>query len=319
MDRGLAHADWNGFDARAAASKARGRLRGRGLATFLEWTGADVFEEKVSVTVAADGGDRDLLGDAADGPGPRDHVRAARRRRVRRADRRGCACCSATPTAAPASAARARARCSSAARRCASRPSAPCSMRTSSRRRSSRPHPPTSNIATACSRSPAPTAASGLFELAGRQPERRIVLDSTSKVADATWPNGCHVCEVEVDPDTGAVTIDRYASVNDVGRVVNPMIVIGQLEGGAAQGIGQALSERFVYDAETGPGADGELHGLRDPAHADDPPLRHDDGRVDAVPQQPDGREGRRRAGHDRRDAGGGQRGGRCAGARRPR
>jgi len=92
----------------------------------------------------------------------------------------------------------------------------------------------------------------GLFDLAGRQPERRIVLDSTSKVADATWPNGCHVCEVEVDPDTGAVVIDRYASVNDVGRVVNPMIVVGQLEGGAAQGIGQALSERFVYDAETG-------------------------------------------------------------------
>jgi carbon-monoxide dehydrogenase large subunit len=92
----------------------------------------------------------------------------------------------------------------------------------------------------------------GLFELAERQAERRIVFKSTSSVADATWPNGCHVCEVEVDPETGAVTLDRYWSVNDVGRVVNPLIVRGQLEGGAMQGIGQALCEQFAYDAETG-------------------------------------------------------------------
>ena len=88
----------------------------------------------------------------------------------------------------------------------------------------------------------------GLFELAKRQPGARIALTSTSSVGAASWPNGCHVCEVEVDPDTGAVEVDGYWSVNDVGRVVNAMIVIGQLEGGAAQGIGQALSEQFVYD-----------------------------------------------------------------------
>ena len=79
-----------------------------------------------------------------------------------------------------------------------------------------------------------------------------LSLVSTSSVADATWPNGCHVCEVEIDPDTGAIEIVGYWSVNDVGRVVNPMIVTGQLEGGAVQGIGQALCERFVYDPETG-------------------------------------------------------------------
>jgi carbon-monoxide dehydrogenase large subunit len=91
-----------------------------------------------------------------------------------------------------------------------------------------------------------------LFELARRQPERRIGLVSTSSVADATWPNACHVCEVEIDPDTGAVEVAGYWSVNDVGRVVNPMIVTGQLEGGAVQGIGQALCEAFVYDPDTG-------------------------------------------------------------------
>ncbi len=92
----------------------------------------------------------------------------------------------------------------------------------------------------------------GLFELARRQPQHKIVLDSVSSVADATWPNGCHICEVEIDPETGAVAVVAYWSVNDVGRVVNPMIVVGQLEGGAAQGIGQALCEQFVYDRESG-------------------------------------------------------------------
>jgi len=92
----------------------------------------------------------------------------------------------------------------------------------------------------------------GLFELARKQSGRRIVVDSTSSVDDATWPNGCHIAEVEIDPDTGAVSVDRYWSVNDVGRVVNPMIVVGQLEGGALQGIGQALCEAFVHDATSG-------------------------------------------------------------------
>jgi carbon-monoxide dehydrogenase large subunit len=63
---------------------------------------------------------------------------------------------------------------------------------------------------------------------------------------------GANLSVVEVDADTGAVTVDRYFSVNDVGRVINPMVVRGQLEGGAVQGIGQALCEHFVYDADTG-------------------------------------------------------------------
>lgn len=94
--------------------------------------------------------------------------------------------------------------------------------------------------------------AIGLFELAEKQADKRIVFESTSKVLDATWPNGCHVCEVEIEPDTGHVEIDRYYSVNDVGRVINPMVVAGQLEGGAAQGIGQAICEQMIYDRETG-------------------------------------------------------------------
>src|SRR6202034_1778690 len=65
-----------------------------------------------------------------------------------------------------------------------------------------------------------------------------------------TFPNGCHVAEVEVDPDTGIVEVVKYSCVNDFGVVVNPLIVAGQLHGGVVQGIGQALMEHTVYDSD---------------------------------------------------------------------
>ncbi|RPH79153.1 MAG: xanthine dehydrogenase family protein molybdopterin-binding subunit, partial [Candidatus Rokuibacteriota bacterium] len=67
-----------------------------------------------------------------------------------------------------------------------------------------------------------------------------------------TWPNGTHVCEVEIDPETGAVSLDRYALVDDVGTVINPLTLKGQIHGGVAQGVGQALMEQVVYDGESG-------------------------------------------------------------------
>ena len=63
-----------------------------------------------------------------------------------------------------------------------------------------------------------------------------------------TFPGGCHICEIEVDPETGEVTVERFTAVDDVGRVINPMIVEGQVHGGVAQGIGQALLEACSYD-----------------------------------------------------------------------
>jgi carbon-monoxide dehydrogenase large subunit len=92
----------------------------------------------------------------------------------------------------------------------------------------------------------------GIFDLAAKQPEQRISLQSTTSVSGPSWPNACHVCEVEIDPDTGGVEIVAYASVNDIGRIVSPVIVRGQIEGGAVQGIGQALSEQVVYDKDNG-------------------------------------------------------------------
>lgn len=84
-------------------------------------------------------------------------------------------------------------------------------------------------------------------ELGGRL---AAISDETVKIA--VYPNGCHICEVEVDPGTGAVTLARYAAVDDVGRVINPMIVDGQTHGGVAQGLGQAMGELCHYDDATG-------------------------------------------------------------------
>jgi carbon-monoxide dehydrogenase large subunit len=67
-----------------------------------------------------------------------------------------------------------------------------------------------------------------------------------------TYPAGSHICEVEVDPDTGRVEVVNFTAVDDFGNVINPMIVEGQVHGGLAQGIGQALLEGAVYDAESG-------------------------------------------------------------------
>jgi carbon-monoxide dehydrogenase large subunit len=67
-----------------------------------------------------------------------------------------------------------------------------------------------------------------------------------------TFPNGCHVCEVEVDPDTGQVELISYHVLDDFGRVINPMLVAGQVHGGIVQGLGQALLENIVYDEKTG-------------------------------------------------------------------
>ena len=75
---------------------------------------------------------------------------------------------------------------------------------------------------------------------------------ATFTPASETFPNGCHVCEVEVDPETGAIELASYAVVDDVGTEVNPLTLKGQVAGGVAQGIGQILMERIVYEAESG-------------------------------------------------------------------
>lgn len=87
-----------------------------------------------------------------------------------------------------------------------------------------------------------------------------------------SYPNGCHACEVEVESDTGRVHVVRYCAVDDVGRVINPLLVAGQVHGGVAQGIGQAMLENTVYDPATGQLLTGSFMDYTMP-RADDLPM----------------------------------------------
>jgi aerobic carbon-monoxide dehydrogenase large subunit len=89
-----------------------------------------------------------------------------------------------------------------------------------------------------------------LFDIARREDGTRLSVDSEGEVDGPSWPNGTHICEVEIDPETGVSRVVRYTTVDDVGVAVNPTLVTGQVHGGVAQGIGQALYEGVSYDAE---------------------------------------------------------------------
>ena len=90
----------------------------------------------------------------------------------------------------------------------------------------------------------------GLFDIAKKEQGARLSVDSEGQTDGPSWPNGTHICEVEIDPDTGVTRVVRYTTVDDVGVAINPMLVTGQVHGGVAQGIGQALYEGVTYNAE---------------------------------------------------------------------
>ncbi len=251
LDAGLALADWSGFAARRAASEAKGLLRGRGLASFLEWTGGNVFEERVTVDVSADGYIEIASATQAMGQGiATSYVQLAvdvfgvppERIRVLQGDTdrvNGFGSAGSRSLFTGGSAVRV------------------ASERTIAKGKELAGEvlevaPADIEYLEGRFKVVGTDVGIDLFELAGKQPEQHITIDSTSAVGGPTWPNGCHVCEVEIDPGTGHVDVVAYASVNDIGRVVSPAIVTGQIEGGAVQGIGQALTEQIVYDRESG-------------------------------------------------------------------
>ena len=251
LEAGLKLADWDGFAARRRLSEANGLLRGRGLSSFLEWTGGNVFEERVTVTVSADGFIEIGSATQAMGQGiatsyvqlavdtfgvPADRIRILQGD-TGRFNGFGSAGSRSLFTGGSA-------------------------VRVASERTVDKSRALAGELLEVAAadieyregrfKVVGTDVGIGLFELAARQPEQRISIDSTSAVGGPTWPNGCHVCEVEIDPATGHVDVAAYASVNDIGRVVSPEIVTGQIEGGAVQGIGQALTEQVVYDPDSG-------------------------------------------------------------------
>lgn len=92
-----------------------------------------------------------------------------------------------------------------------------------------------------------------LSEVARKAPDPDELTETGKFSATAvTFPNGTHVAEVEIDPETGVTELLRYAAVEELGKVLNPLLVNGQIHGGVVQGVGQALGEQIVYDPESG-------------------------------------------------------------------
>ncbi len=270
MDQALVLADWSGFAARAADSAQRGLLRGQGISTFLEWTGGNALEETVTVAVQADG--MIEVFSAVNGMGqgiltslaqlvvdafgvPIEQVRVVLGD-TDRGDGFGSAGSRSLFTGGSAMRVGADRTIAEAKRLAALEFEASAA---DIEYRNGRLQVIGTDLST------------DIFALAGRQSEQRIFMNSTSAASGPSWPNGCHISEVEIDPMTGQVAVVAYASVNDVGRVVNPMIVRGQLDGGAVQGIGQALYERVVYDRETGQPLTGSLMDYVAPRAEDAP------------------------------------------------
>ncbi len=251
LDQGLALADWHGFDTRRAATEANGKLRGRGVATFLEWTGGNALEERASVNITADGFIE--IGSATQAMGQgiaTSYIQlvvdsfgvSPQQVRILQGD---------TDRANGFGSAGSRSLFTGgSAVRVASERSIDHSKQLASEALEVAPV----DVEYRAGRFTVvgTDVGIGLFELAAKQTEQRIFIDATATVGGPTWPNGCHVCEVEIDPDTGHVEVVSYASVNDIGRVVSPTIASGQIEGGVVQGLGQALCERVVYDSESG-------------------------------------------------------------------
>jgi carbon-monoxide dehydrogenase large subunit len=107
----------------------------------------------------------------------------------------------------------------------------------------------------------------------GERPEGGLSVTCDNEMHDPVFPNGCAVCECEVDPETGGVTIKRYAAVDDVGRCINPMIVHGQTHGGIAQGVGQALGEACHLETGAAQPLSGSLMDYPLPRSDTLPPL----------------------------------------------
>lgn len=248
LDAGLELADWSGFEGRRAAAATRGRLRGRGIATFLEWTGGGTLMEKATVSIKSNGTIEVVSATQAMGQGiatcyaqlavdvfdvPIESIRIVQGD-TDRANGMGSVGSRSLFTGGAAVKAVSELALQRARELAAETLEAPVD-----------------DISYGAGRFSVTGKDSsiGLFELAARQPGGGFDVEGKANADGASWPNACHVCEIEIDPDTGSVEVVAYASVNDIGRIVNPVIARGQVEGGAAQGIGQALFEQVVYDA----------------------------------------------------------------------
>ena len=259
MEQVLEEADWQGFEERRAASKARGRLRGIGLANYVD-TATGVPRERAEITVRPDGMVDVVIGTISQGQGhetsfaqlvtewlgvPIDRVN------IITGDTDVVKIGGGTHSGRSM-------RLASIVIWKASNEIVAKARRIAGLMLKCDPEA----IACHAGRFTSPDDRSvDLFQAAQAAAERNDLPDDLraplfafcdETVNEAAFPYGSHVCEVEVDPALGTVSIVRYTTVDDVGRAVNPMIIHGQTHGGIAQGAGQALMEHCIYDPNSG-------------------------------------------------------------------
>jgi carbon-monoxide dehydrogenase large subunit len=271
LEKALAAADWNGFPARKTDAKKRGVLAGRGIGCYVEVTGSANLSETVDVTVTGDGRVIVVSGTQSMGTG----LWTAYAQIV--AERLGVA--PETVTLIQGDTSIVKTGGGSGGSRSlqvgggAVLAGANATVEAGRKLAAAALEAAEGDIEFRAGRFVigGTDRGIGLFELAQRQPEAKFIASGSETATDQTWPNGCQVAEVEIDPETGSVSVTRHVAVDDIGRVMNPLIAHGQIEGGIVQGIGQALVERTVYDPESGQLLTGSLADYALP-RADDVP-----------------------------------------------
>ena len=251
LTKTLEAADWQGFEARKADAQRRGKLYGRGLASYVEWTSANVMNEMAHYEVKEDGKVVIWMGTQGMGQGLQTSFTQLASEllgidpskieiAMGDSDRVGGVGSMGSRSAYIGGSA----------------------VLTGSEKLVDKGKELAADALEASTADIVYTAGRftitgtdrgiGLGELAAKQPDKRIFIENVNSVDGIAWPNGAHVGEVEIDPDTGRIELKRYTTVDDVGKPLHRPIVFGQIHGGVAQGIGQALLEENVYDRETG-------------------------------------------------------------------
>ena len=249
LERASDLADWNGFAARKKAAKKKGLLYGRGLTSYIEWTGGRAHTEKVTLQATAEGRVILYAGTMAMGQG----LQTTYSQMV--AEALGIAIDKIDVVQGDTDLATGSGSVGSRSLFVGGTAVAVSASDMITKAREKASEALETSVEDIEFRDGWLTVAGtdrriSLFELAKKEDGALLVVESVGEADAPTWPNGTHICEVEIDPETGVSKVVRYTTVDDVGIAINPMLVTGQVHGGIVQGIGQALYEGVSYDSE---------------------------------------------------------------------
>jgi len=249
LDRATELADWDGYAARKKAAKKKGLLYGRGLTSYIEWTGGRAHTEKVSLHATAEG--RIVLHSGTQAMGQGLETSYAQMISASL----GVAIDKIDVVQGDTDLAQGFGSVGSRSLFVGGTAVAVSATDLIAKAREKASHVLETSVEDIDYSDGWLTVVGtdrrvSLFEIAKAEKGARLSVDSTGEVDGPSWPNGVHICEVEIDPETGVTNVVRYTTVDDVGVAVNPMLVAGQVHGGVAQGIGQALYEGVTYSPE---------------------------------------------------------------------